>query len=821
MFRNYLLIILRNFWRQKLFSLLNIFGLAFALASAMFIFLYVSDELRYDTMQPHFKDTYRIGTTYISGDGQHFDNTVAPGFFIRYLKDNRRDDLLYSTRIIWIGYPTALNYKPADKIVLTEEIKWAEPGFDKVMYFDLLKGNKQKMFDNDNAIVLSETGARRIFGKEDPMGKVISLKHFFATQNKEIDLVVTGVYRDYPANSHFKPDYIVNLNAMRAVQGEHFNDYMEGTRFEQYVQFFDDYVVLKPHTNIQSINAALNTLANQMIQTDSFSRVSGAKLLAFTTKLSDLHFDPKIEWENNTRGNKTYLNIFSIIALMIMLIACINYTNLATARSVKRSREVGLRKSFGSSRKQIALQFFLESFFMTLCALVLSIVLVLIFLHPFNQLADKSFTMASIFQPHMLAIAGGVVLFMTFASGTYPAVYLSRFKPVKVLKGQLIKGKSAEFFRKSLVTVQYTVALGLIIYTFIVIQQMEQLKNTKLNEQGSQLLAIRFGGTATQDKFETFRHSVLQDPQIEHVTLADHLPRLDYFGMNGSIFKFPQLGNKDLRWNMFNVDYDFPKTFGLEFFAGRDFQYGNINDSSSMILNQAAVTALGKPLDKIIGATVIDTRDNRPYKVIGIVKDFPYQSMHHAIDPLIITPHNSFFYEICYVKLPPGKFQEKIAQIEKKWKAVYPGVGFSHWFVNDEFNRMYIAENRVLALAKVFAVLSIIITIMGVFSLASYTAEQRTKEVGIRKVLGAEDKHVAALFTWVFVKIFIIAGLLAIPLSWFFGYKWLQGFVYRVSINPLIFILSLLGLLLVTFLTVGYEIWKSVKAKPVVALRTE
>jgi len=291
--------------------------------------------------------------------------------------------------------------------------------------------------------------------------------------------------------------------------------------------------------------------------------------------------------------------------------------------------------------------------------------------------------------------------------------------------------------------------------------------------------------------------------------------------MNGTIIKFPQLGSKDLRWNMFNVDYDFPKTFGLEFSAGRDFQYGNINDSTSMILNQAAVKVLGKPLDKVIGATVINNRDNRLYKVIGVVKDFPYQSMHHAIDPLIITPQNNFIYEICYVKLPVGKFQEKIAAIEKKWKAVYPGTGFSHWFVNDEFNRMYVAENRVLALAKVFAILSVIITIMGVFSLASYTAEQRTKEVGIRKVLGASDKHVAALFAWVFVKIFIIACLLAIPLSWYFGYKWLQGFVYRVQINPLIFILSLLGLLLVTFLTVAYEIWKSVRAKPVVALRTE
>jgi putative ABC transport system permease protein len=446
----------------------------------------------------------------------------------------------------------------------------------------------------------------------------------------------------------------------------------------------------------------------------------------------------------------------------------------------------------------------------------------LLFLHPFNQLANKSFTAVSVFKPHMMAITGGIVLFMAFASGLYPAIYLSGFKPADVLKGQLVKGKRAEFFRKSLVTVQYTVALILVIYTCIVIQQMEQLKNSKLNEHGDQLLAIRFGGTATQDKFETFRHLVLQDPQIEHVTQGDHLPRLDYFGINGTSIKFPQLGNKELQWNMFTVDYDFAKTFALDFFAGRDFQYGNVNDSTSIILNEAAVKALGKPLDKIVGAAAINNRDSgKAYKVIGVVKDFPYKSMHHAIEPLILTPHNNFFYEICYIKLPVGKFQEKIAAIEKKWKIVYPGIGFSHWFVNDEFNRMYVTEDRALSLAKIFTLLAIIITAMGVFSLASYTAEQRTKEVGIRRALGAEDKHITALFAWIFIKIFIIASLLAIPISWIVGYKWLQGFVYHVSINPLIFILSVCSLLVLTFLTVGYEIWKSVRANPVTALRTE
>ncbi len=821
MYRNYLLIALRNFKRQKLFSLLNIFGLGLGLASAMLIFLYVSDELRYDTMHPGYKNTYRVGTTFTNQDGQSFDNTVSPGFFMRYLKDNR-PEVVHTTRIANIGYPTSLHYKPTDKIVLTESIRWAEPGFHKVLSFDLLKGNQEKMFDQHNTIVLSESAASNLFGKEDPVGKTISVKHFWATRDREIEVIVTGIYRDYPSNSHFKPDYILNVNALRAIHGEHFTDFMEGSRFGEHTNFFENYIVLKPGADIRPINSILDTLAKQMLLSDSGAVASGAKFNAFTIKLSALHFDSKNLWEDNTRGDKTYLTIFSVIAIMIMLIACINYTNLATARSVKRAREVGLRKSLGSNRSEIVLQFFMESFFMTFCALLMSVILVLVFLQPFNQLAHKTFTMGSLLNPYMIAIVGAIVIFMGFVSSIYPALYLSAFQPVKVLKGQVIKGKAADFFRKSLVTVQYTIALGLIIYTFIVIRQMEQLKTTKLNEQGSQLLSIRFGGIARDDRFALFKRSVLEDPQIEQVTMANHLPRLNYFGWIGTTVQFPDLGDKRLQWNQLNVDFDFAKTFRLEFVAGRDFQLGNLNDSSSMILNEAAVKLLGQPIQKIMGTTIKDAFDSgHVYRVIGVVKDFPFRSMHQPIEPLILNPHLHFIDKITYIKLPAGKFQEKIAAIEKKWKIAFPGAGFDHWFLSDEFNRMYLVENRVSSLAKVFALLAILITVLGVFSLASYTAEQRTKEVGIRKVLGAGDKQVAALFAWTFFKIFIVSGTLAIPLSWYAASKWLEGFAYRVTISPMIFVLSLLGILLVTIMTVSYEIWKSARANPVIALRTE
>jgi len=820
MLRNYFLIALRNFRRQKLFSFLNMFGLALGLASATLIFLYVNDELRYDVMHPHYSSTYRIGSTWSNPDGRTFDNTEAPGYWVKYLKENR-SEISQAVRIAYIGYPTSLNYKAKEKIILTEEIKWAEAGFDKILKFDLINGNRDKMFDNPNSMLISEAGAKLLFGNANPIGEVVSVKHTWATNDREIDVMVTGVYRDFPSNSHFKPKYILNVNALRAVH-EDFASFMEGTRFGHEVNFFESYVVLKPGADKKEIEKVLKPLADQMLQSDSQAVAAGWKFTPFLTKMSDLHFDQKNLWENNIRGDKKYLAIFGAIALLIILIACINYMNLATARSAKRAKEVGLRKSLGSNKGQIAGQFFIESLMTTFGSLLMALILVMIFLRPFNQLAGKSFTIAAIFDPGMLLIILAIVVFMALLSGSYPALYLSKFKPVEVLKGQIIRGKGAEFFRKSLVTIQYFVALVLIICTLIAIRQMNHMQRTKLNEAGSQLLSIRYGGIAPQEKFAVFKQAVLQDKDIQHVTMANHLPRLNYFGWIGADVRFTELGDSVLRWNQLNVDFDFAKTYGLDFIAGRDFQSGNTSDSSSLILNEAAVKALHQPLDKIMGATVRMEFDTaHMYRVIGVIKDFPFRSMHQPIEPLMLNPHPHFIDRIAYIKIPAGKFAEKMNFIEKKWKEIYPGIGFDHWFVNDEFNRMYYVERRVSALGKVFAMLAILITILGVFGLASYTAEQRTKEVGIRKVLGADVKQVVGMFVWLFVKIFIAAAFIAIPAAWFACYKWLEDFAYKTSINPFVFAFSLLGVLLITLVTVGYEIWKSAVANPVKSLRTE
>jgi putative ABC transport system permease protein len=822
MIKNYILIAIRNFQRQRVFALLNMFGLALGLGSAILIFLYVSDELQYDSMHPLHADTYRVGCIWTNADGRSFENEVSPGFWMKQLRDNRTE-VLQTIRIDNIGYPTSLHDKATDKIILTEDIKWAEPGFHHFFDFKLLKGNLDKMFQDHNTIILSETGANRIFGSVEPIGQVITVKHRWATNDREIDVVVTGVYQDLPANSHFKPKYILNVNALRSIH-DNFDYYMEGTRFSQQhrMEFFENYITLRPGADRTNIDKALNDMADQMTRSDSSAQAQGWKLTAFMRPLDELHFDQKVTWEYGSQGDMKYLAIFSAVAVLILVIACINYMNLATARAARRAKEVGLRKSLGSKRSQIAKQFFYESFLMTIGSLLMALVLVIVFLQPFNELAHKSFTVASLFDPYMITTVILVVIFMALISGSYPAIYLSGFRPVEVLKGQVVHGIGAEIFRKALVTVQYMVALVLIISTFIVVRQMQHMQETKLNQQGNQLLSIRYGGIAPQSGFAAFKQLVLQDPDIEHVTMANHLPRLNYFGWIGARVRFPEIDDKPLDWNQLNVDFDFPKTYELEFIAGRDFDANNINDSTSVILNETAVKALNQPLEKIMGTSIKNVFDTvRIMKVIGVVRDFPYRSMHQAIEPLILNPQVHQIDRIAYIKLPAGKFREKIASIEQKWREVFPDVGFDYWFLNDEFQRMYQAENRVASLAKTFAILAILITVMGVFGLASYTTEQKKKEVGIRKVMGADVSQVVGMFLWLFIKIFLIAGIIAIPAAYFLADRWLQGFTYRSSISPLVFIGSVVGLLVITLLTVSYETWKAARANPVKSLRSE
>jgi putative ABC transport system permease protein len=820
MVKNYLIVTLRGFSKQRFFALLNMSGLALGIASAIFIFLYIKDELRYDKIHPFINDTYRIGAIFKNNDGRQIENTSSPGFWVKHLM-NTRSEVLAGTRVDFIGYPTQLHIKSVDKIILTEQAKWVESNFHEILAFDLVKGNPKKILSKNSSMVISESGAIKLFGTLDPIGQIVSVRHPFVTQGKDIELEITGVYKDYPLSSHFKPHYIFNVNALRQVVKD-FDNYMEGVRYQE-VEFFENYVVLKHGTNYQSIDSTLKVFARDLGQFDSGFVARGWTLVPFLTKLSDIHFDQKNSWENDSpQGNKQYLLILGLVAILVLLIAAINYMNLATARSLRRAKEVGLRKSLGGTRFEIAIQFYCESLLMTIGALFIALVLVIVFLQPFNDITSKAFTFSSLFDGEMMSIIVGIVLFTVFVSGSYPALYLSSFQPSKVLKGQVAKGKSAEFFRKALIGIQFAASFVIIVSTAVVITQMDLLQDSKLNQNGDQLLCIRYGGIAPPEKFSVFKESVLRETDLNKITIANHLPRQDYFERISATVKFPDISDQELKWSQLNCDFSFAKTFNLEFVAGHDFDETSIADSTSVLLNETAVKILNRPIDEIIGTSIIFSNDRTHlYKVVGVVKDFPIKSMRQVIEPLVINPKPHSMDRIVYIQIQKGKVGEKIQQIEKVWKQVFPGIGFDYWFISDEFDRMYISEDKINSLSKIFAVLAIIITSFGVFGLASYSVEQKAKEVGVRKVLGASPGQMIGMFLWIFIKILIVSCAIAAPLSYLINNYWLQSFAYHTRFSPLTYAFSTLILALVTLAAIFYEMLKVLRINPAITLRNE
>ena len=526
----------------------------------------------------------------------------------------------------------------------------------------------------------------------------------------------------------------------------------------------------------------------------------------------------------------------SRLPLLILLVACINYVNLATARSVTRAKEIGLRKTFGGFRWQLFIQFMLEAFILVVIAAVVALILVILFIPMFNDLTSRTFHVSDLFSLDMLLIATGVIITVSLLAGSYPALFVSGFEPANVLKGKFAFRKGSNVFRQFLTAIQFVVAVMLLAGTVIVVRQMDLMRNSKLNEMGKQIVSIRYGGftgIADDQKYLAYKQLILQDPEIEAVTLANHLPRLDFFGPISMEMQFPEISEDKHEWFQLNGDYDFPKTFKLNLLAGRDFDHNNIRDSTAILLNESAVKALKLTPETAVGKTVVRPAHVMGYQqldstaapvtgfVIGVVEDFPYKSMHQRIDPLAISPKPHSNDRIIHVRLPGGKIGEKIKVLETKWKQVFPGFGFDYWFIDEEFGRMYENETQVAEITEKFSTLAILITCVGLYGLAAFLSQQRTKEIGIRKTLGASNAQVLILLLTIFGRLLLIACVVGLPITYYFASEWLAGFSYQTSLSVWVFGGAILTMVIITFLTVGFETLKASMANPVVALKHE
>ncbi len=829
MILNYFLLSFRNIMRQRGYALVNMFGLAVGLASALFILLYVKDELTFDTMHPDAADTYRMGYKVQFPNGNVEAAPYAPAGWDNYILANYGGIKGITSYASW-GMPTSINYTAKERIILTEDIIWAESSITDVIYCPISKGTTKNPLKEINSMILTESSAKELFGNEDPINKTVTVSHQ-ATNGKNVEMIVTAVMKDLPSNSHVNPKYILNILALKPFI-QNLEDILGTAMGDGNNGFWtQSYFVCSDPKKIPLIEKDLLNKANEIIAKNKWD----IKFTPVIRKITDIHFDKEMDWTiDHKTADISYMYVFITIALLILVVACINYINLSTAKSASRAREIGLRKTFGGVRTEIFFQFMMESFVLVLISAFIALLLVIFFTPQFNHLTGKTFTLLHIFNGQMILIIIGVILLVTILAGSYPALFVSGFQPASVLKGKFAFGKGSRIFRQFLTTLQFVVAVTLLTGTVIIVRQMDLLKNSKLNEAGKQIVSIRYGGfngSANDQQYLTFKNQVLSDPQIEHITLANHLPRLDFFGPISMQMQFPEINEDKHEWFQLNGDFDFPKTFGLKIIAGRDFDPKNLADSMAVLLNESALKALKLTPEEAVGKTIVRPDYVMGYSqpdstkapitgiVIGVVEDFPYQSMKKKIEPLAISPKPHTFDRIIHVRLPAGKMQEKIASLEASWKKNFPQYGFDYWFVDEEFGRMYENETKVANLTEKFSWLAILITCVGLYGLASFMSEQRTKEIGIRKSMGASSLQILLLLLGVFAKLLLVACVIAIPTAYFLSSQWLASFVYRTSLTVWV-VGGVVGLImLITLITVGYESLKASLSNPVKALR--
>lgn len=830
---NYFLLAVRNIKKQRGYAIINTLGLAIGLASALFIFLYVHDERTYDDYHPFADQTYRLGYRLEYKNGQTENYPGSPAGWDNYIKNNY-PGVSKITSFTSTGMPTSIAYEPADQIVLTEDIIWAERNFNEIISIPLIKGNVNDPLREVNSMLLCESAAKELFGDVDPINKIVDVSHMWMTNGQKVSMMITGVYKDLPTNTHLRPKYILNILSLKPFV-QNLESMLDGSMGDNDGQNFwtQSFLVCDDETRIPLIQADLQKRANAIIERFNLD----FKFKPIVRKITAAHFDQEVDWSISSKSaDEKYIYVFISIAVLILLVACINYINLATARSVTRAKEIGLRKTFGGFRWQLFGQFMFESLVLVIIATLIALLLVVIFLPQFNTLTSKAFRIVDVFSADMLMLVGAIVIFVTIMAGSYPALFVSKFQPANVLKGKFAFRKGSNTFRQFLTAVQFIVAVILLAGTLIVVRQMDLMRYSKLNETGKQIVSIRYGGftgVADDQKYLSFKQLILQDPEIQAVTLANHLPRLDFFGPINMQMQFPEISEEKHDWFQLNGDYDFPKTFKLKIIAGRDFDQDNIADSSSVLLNEAAVKALKLTPATAVGKTVVRPAIVLGYgppdttqlpvtgHVIGVVEDFPYKSMHQRIDPLAISPKPHSDDRIIHVRLPARHIGEKIKALEQKWKQVFPDFGFSYWFVDDEFGRMYANETQVAQITEKFSILAILITCVGLYGLAAFSSQQRTKEIGIRKTMGASNTQVVLLLLGIFGRLLLIACVIGIPITYYLSTQWLSDFAYQTNLSVWLFGGAVVTMMLITFLTVGFETLKASMANPVVALKHE
>ena len=803
MIKNYLKVAFRNILRHKVYSLINIFGLAIGMALCLLILVYVQDELSFDGFHENADRIYRIAQTEDHNGDLTNVMRIAPGATTR-LEIDFPEAIEKTARIfpageVWTKYGDRL-YRE-DKVYVVDD-----PFFD-IFTFDFISGNPETALKEPNSIVLTRTTAEKYFGGTDALGKMIEVDMPGAPLLK-----VTAVVENMPGNSHFHPDFLVSLSTIRNEQNAPFFDGMDGN-------VVWSYLLLKEN------NSALELESNFTGFLDKHLNETQKKLVKkyYLQPLTDIHLrsstDPYTEIEPENTGNITYLYIFSVIAALVLLVACINFMNLATARSARRAREVGLRKVVGAFKQQLVRQFIGESVFMGMLALPAAIALAHLFLPVFNSLAGKEMVIAYLTTPVLIPAMAMIVLFVGFFAGSYPAFFLSSFQPVNVLKGELKISGSGSLFRKILVTGQFAVSVGFVIGILIISQQMNFMRSANLGFNKDNVLVLSFILPETPQerlsKMEVLKNDYLSYPGITDVALTSGAPSEIRGIVRGRADGTP--ANEAKLMVRVPVDYEFCKAMQIELIEGRDFSREHGTDlMQAFIINEAVAQELA--LESPLGKQLV--LNNQKGTVIGVMKSMHWEPKRRVIFPMVFQVNPQAFFKMV-VRINSDDIPGTLAFMEEKWKENITTRPFQYQFLDDMIDNLYKSERRLSNVVFNFTLLSIFVACLGLFGLASYTAEQKTKEIGIRKVLGASVSGVVLLLSKQFGKLILIANLIAWPLAYYVLHRWLQNFFYRISIGLEIFVLSAVLVLAIAFISISYQSIKAALSNPADALRNE
>ncbi|MBK0381063.1 ABC transporter permease [Mucilaginibacter segetis] len=794
MIKNYFKIALRNLWRHRGFSFINIAGLSVGITACFFIFMYVSFELSYDDFHSKGDRIYRIVTD-IKTPSETINTSSTSWAFAPAIKA----DFPQVEAFVRVSGGSFLVRK--DNVKFQEDnTLFADSTFFSVFDFKLLKGDPKTALTQQASLVFSETAAKKYFGDKDPVGQTVLVT------GDAIPAVVTGVMEDMPENSQIKADMLISMSTLT----QKFNKGLD----DQWGNYgATSYLLLKPGVNYKSFEAQLPAFMEKRNGTEAKQSQMFATL--FLEPLKDVYLHSTRSGQQSGSINNVY--VFSIVAVFILLIACINFINLTTARSVERAKEVGIRKVVGAAKGELAGQFIGESIILCLFAFIITIILSVLLLPTFNQLAGKTVSPGVFSNAYYILSLFGISVGIGLLAGIYPALVISSFKPVLVLKGRFSTGNKGSLLRKSLVVAQFSISIALIIGTIIVYNQMDFMQNRDLGFSKDQTIVLDTNGDPAKD---AFKQSVKEIPGVKSAALSSSIPGGGNMGAYSEIENSKgdlQIANLDLYY----VDFDYIKQYNIKMVAGRAFSrdFLKTDTTQAMILNEEAVKLFGYTSpQQAIGRRF--KQWGREGKIIGVMKDFHYRSLQEKIKPLSMRAENGNLNMIS-IKVSAKNLPATLSAIESKWKTLIPNRPYSYYFLDEFFDRQYRSEQRFGKLFFNFSILAISISCLGLLGLASYSTFQRTREIGIRKVLGATTTGIVNMLSVDFIKLVIISIFIATPVAWYFMYKWLKDFAYRIDIQWWVFVLSGSLAIVVALLTISFQAIKAAIANPVKSLRSE